>query len=66
MITSETGWSHWAQSHSFQERGVLNLLGHNLKKVYGDPERDALPEHLRDLVGRLERAEREALHATER
>jgi hypothetical protein len=66
MITSETGWSLGAQSHSFQERGVLDLIGHSLKRIYGVPERDALPEQLRDLIGRLERAEREALNTSER
>lgn len=66
MIINEASWSLGVQSHSFQERGVLDILGHSLKKVYGEPEREALPDRLRELIGRLEQAERGEMHASER
>lgn len=66
MIINESGWSLGAQSHSFQERGVLDLLGHSLKKVYGEPSRDTLPAELQELVARLESAERGAMRASDR
>jgi hypothetical protein len=66
MIINETSWSLGAQSHTFQERGVLDLLGHSLKKVYGEPERDALPEEMQKLISRLEQAECGRMRASDR
>ncbi len=66
MIVNEPIWSHWAQSHSFQERGVLDVIGHGLKKVYGEPEEDPLPETLRHLVSELEQAERRSMRSSDR
>ncbi len=66
MNMNEPIWSHWAQSHSFQERGVLDLIGHSLKKVYGEPEQNPLPDTLRHLVDRLEQAERSTLRSSDR
>jgi hypothetical protein len=65
MIVRDNGWSLGAQSHSFQERGVLELIGHNLKRVYGEPKNDTLPERLRELIAKLERAERDLMPASE-
>jgi hypothetical protein len=66
MMTYERGWSLGAHSSSFQERGVLDVLGHNLRRVYGEPEGDNLPDRLRDLVLRLQETERESLPASDR
>ena len=45
---------------------MLDVIGHSLKKVYGEPNADTMPEYLRELVARLESAERDAMHASER
>jgi hypothetical protein len=66
MMTYDRGWSLGAQSYSFQERGVLDVLGHNLRRVYGEPEGDHLPDHLKELVLRLEETERETMLASDR
>ncbi len=61
MMVFNRGLAFNATSQSFQERGVLDVLGHNLRRVYGEPEREDLPDRLQDLVARLEQAEREDL-----
>jgi hypothetical protein len=65
-MNHDTIWSPGARSRTFQERSVLDVLGHNLRKVYGEPKRDALPANLSELIARLERAERKAVHASDR
>ncbi|HEV2559734.1 MAG TPA: hypothetical protein VGU45_14005 [Microvirga sp.] len=45
---------------------MLDVLGHNLRRVYGEPEGDNLPDRLRDLVLRLQETERESLPASDR
>ncbi len=64
MMKHDTLWRLGTRSHSVQERSVLDVLGHNLRKVYGEPGRDALPAHLRELIDRLAKAERKPVRAS--
>jgi hypothetical protein len=44
-------------SHSFEERQVLDILGSSLRLVYGKPDHERVPEHLQELVSRLQEVE---------
>jgi hypothetical protein len=59
-FTQESFWSLGVLSHSFQERHVVGILGASLAKVYGEPQGQALPDHLAELVRRFEEAEHKA------
>ncbi len=66
VMTGETTSTFGTRLQSFQERKVLDVLGHNLRRIYGEPRRDALPANLRELIDRLEKAERDIMHASDR
>jgi hypothetical protein len=62
----ETFWSLGVVSRSFEERQVLDILGSSLKHVYGEPEREPLPDEIRHLVQRLADVENERVRASTR
>lgn len=43
----------------FEERQVLDALGHGLRKIYGEPEAEPLPERLQELIEELKEIIRE-------
>ena len=59
-------WNLGVRPQWLGQRQALDLLGSSLKQVYSELEREPLPDRLRELVAKLEEAESEGLHASER
>ena len=51
---------------SFSQQEALYIVGHSLRKLYGEVLEEDLPDHLWSAVEKLQAREREALHSSER
>jgi hypothetical protein len=58
IVPNQSFQSLGVVSHLFDERQVLDILGSSLRLVYGEPDHKRLPEHLQELVSRLQEDER--------
>ncbi|WP_046861611.1 NepR family anti-sigma factor [Microvirga massiliensis] len=59
-------WSVGVRSQWLGQRQALDLLGSSLRQVYAKLEREPLPDRLRELVGKLEEADRDGMCASKR